>query len=152
MFESVRAWKAVAAFLLLIAVAGPARAEDDYRLWLRYDPIESPLRERYAAHATEIVVDAQGATAAAAGSELERGLSGLLASQIPVRKRVDRDGALLLALASSPQIRALHLQTRNLGTDGFLIRTTRASGRRATLITAESEKGLLYGTFTLLRR
>lgn len=152
MFESIRTWKALAAFLLLIAIAAPARAEDGYRLWLRYDPIESPLRQRYAAHATEIIVDAPGATAAAAGSELERGLSGLLASPIRIRRRVDRDGALLLALASSPQVRALRLQMRDLGPDGFIIQTTRASGRRATLITANSEKGLLYGAFALLRR
>jgi alpha-glucuronidase len=152
MFESVRAWKAVAAFLLLLAIAAPGRAEDGYRLWLRYDAIESPLRERYAAQATEIVVDAPGATAAAAGSELERGLSGLLASHIQVHRRLDRDGAVLVALASSPEVRTLRLQTRNLGTDGFIIRTTRSNGRRATLITANSEKGLLYGAFALLRR
>src|SRR4051812_12758407 len=128
MFESVRAWKAAAALHLAIAIAAPARAEDGYRLWLRYDAGESPLRQRYAAHATEIVVDARGPTAAAAGLELERGLAGLLASPIQVRRRVDRDGALLLALAGSPQVRPLHLRTRDLGPDGFIIRTTRSNG------------------------
>ena len=121
-------------------------------LWLRYDAIESPLRQRYAAHATEIVVDARGATAAAAGSELKRGLSGLLASPIQVRPRVDRDGALLLALASSPQVRALHLQTRNLGAEGSSFERRARTAAAATLITANSEKGLLYGAFALLRR
>src|SRR5690242_8935269 len=112
---------AAAAFLLVASVA--ARAEDGYRLWLRYDPIESPLRQHYAAHATELVVHAHGPTASAAEAELERGLSGLLASPVPLRSEVDRDGAILLMIS----------RTDGLGAEGFTIRSARMRGHVVTV-------------------
>ena len=132
---------AAAAVFLLVAPE-VARAEDGYRLWLRYDPVEVPLRQNYAAHATELVVDARGPIADAAKSELERGLSGLLASPIPLRPEADRNGAIVLTLS----------RTKRLGSEGFAIRSARLHGHAATIIAANSERGLLYGAFALLRR
>ena len=143
MFESGKSLKTAAAAALML-VAAPASAEDGYRLWLRYNPIEAPQRARYANAATELVVDPRGSTSDAAASELRRGLSGLLATTIISHPHVDRDGAIVLALRSSI--------ARDLGPEGFVIRTTRVRGHRVTLITANNERGLLYGAFALLRR
>jgi alpha-glucuronidase len=132
------------ALLLLLAQPSRAHAEDGYRLWLRYERIEQPLRQHYAAQATEIVMLAHGPVASAARSELERGLSGLLGSDVPVRSNVDRDGAIVVALARSPD--------KRLGSEGFAIRSVRLRGGRSTVITANGEPGLLYGAFALLRR
>jgi len=142
MSDSLSKVRTAAAAMLLIAAPAAARAEDGYRLWLRYDPIEAPLRQRYAAHATELVVHASGPIAKAAQSELERGLSGLLASPLPICREVDRDGAIVLERAP----------TANLGPEGFVIRTSRANGHVVTRISANSDRGLLYGAFALLRR
>ena len=146
-----RAWLKSTAALLLCAAA-PAQADDGYRLWLRYDPVQAPLRSSYAASATELVLDARGATAEAAASELERALPALLGTSVPVRSRVVHDGAILVALAGSPELQPLHLRTKDLGSEGFLIRSARVNDRRATVIAADSEAGLLYGAFALLRR
>ena len=120
MFESRKSLKiaAAAAFLL---VAAPARGEDGHRLWLRYDPVEASQRERYANAATELVVDARGPTADAAESELRRGLSGLLATTIISRPHVDRDGAIVLAVARSADV----------GREGFSMRSARLRGTRS---------------------
>src|SRR6185369_2116083 len=117
MFESRKSLKIAAGAVLLFAAA-PASAEDGYRLWLRYEPVEAAQRTSYAARATEIVVDAHGPTGDAAASELKRGLSGLLGTGIISRPRVDRDGAIVLALA----------RTADLGRDGFRVQTTRFNG------------------------
>jgi len=151
MFDSAQLPKIVAMALILLA-ASPAAAEDGHRLWLRYDPVETPLRQRYAAHVSELVIDAHGPMANAAASELKRGLSGLLAQSIPARAQVDRDGAVIVALAGSPELRLLHLRTSGLGTEGYAIRSATLDGHTATVIAANSERGLLYGTFALLRR
>jgi alpha-glucuronidase len=150
MRDSSRRLRLAAAGVALLLVSGAACAEDGHRLWLRYDPVEGPLRGDYAREATEIVLDSAGASVA--GAELERGLSGLLAKQIVIRKRIDRDGAILLALASNPNLRALHIETGDLGREGFLLRTARVRGHAATLIVANSDSGFLYGAFALLRR
>jgi alpha-glucuronidase len=151
MTDSFRLSKIAAATLFLLA-ATPAKADDGYRLWLRYDPVEAPLRRAYARHATELVVDAHGPTAGAAASELKRGLSGLLAAPLPVAPKVDRDGAVLLALAASPELRPLHLRTSDLGAEGFVIETARVDGHSVIVIAANSERGLLYGSFAVLRQ
>jgi len=138
MRDSIRA---LIAALFLLALAGPAKAEDGYRLWLRYDPLPAEVRQHFAPSVTEIVVQSNGAIARSASSELQHGLSGLLAKPIPVRQSVDRDGAIVAELKKA-----------GLGSEAFTIRSTRVSGHRATVITASDERGLLYGAFALLRR
>jgi alpha-glucuronidase len=142
----MRDWKrasyaALIAFILSM-IAVPANAEDGYRLWLRYQPLRAQLRQQYAPNATEIVMTAHGAVAASASSELQRGLSGLLAVRVPVRNRVDRDGAVVGELNGSS----------NLGSEGFVIRAGRRAGHRVTIIAAHDQRGLLYGAFALLRQ
>lgn len=142
MFDSVYLPKIVAAALLLLAPS-VAQADDGYRLWLRYDPVEDGLRAAYAGHATELVSDAHGPTARSAESELKRGLSGLLARPIEEHARVDRDGAVLLTIRP---------QRRGPGSEGYAIRSARVNGHSTTVVAANSERGLLYGAFALLRR
>jgi alpha-glucuronidase len=140
--------------LLLTWILAPtaARAEDGYRLWLRYDPIEAPLRDRYAANATEILAPDAGATATAARDELARGLTGLLGRPVPLAMRVGRDGAILLGTPhSSGAIAALGLPLQPLGDEGYLIRSVRLNVHDATIIAANSDRGLLYGAFAFLR-
>jgi len=142
MSDSISKVRIAAAALLLSVAPVAARAEDGYRLWLRYDPVEAAMRQRYVAHATELVVHANGPVADAARSELARGLSGLLASRIPISPNVDRDGAILLERAPEP----------GLGPEGFIIRSVRTNSHDVTLVSANSDLGLLYGAFAMLRR
>jgi alpha-glucuronidase len=138
--------KTLLSFLLLLAGAlgaSPARADDGYRLWLRYDPIEEPLRDAYARAATEVVVETSSPTIEAAKGELVRGLSGLLGRPEPMAGRVDRDGAILLRRAS--------VRLPGLGDEGYSIRAGQVNRHAATIITANGDSGLLYGAFAYLR-
>src|SRR3954452_24376268 len=140
---------ALLAFLLLAPAA--ARAEDGSRLWLRYDPIEAPARNTYAARAAAITAPGTSPMAKAARDELQRGLSGLLARPVPIAA-ANRDGAILLATPeTSAAVAALHLPLGPLGEEGYLIRSIRLGGRPATIIAANGDRGLLYGAFALLR-
>ncbi|MDB5692420.1 MAG: aguA [Alphaproteobacteria bacterium] len=142
----------LALLALLTLLPAAARAEDGYRLWLRYDRLAEPSRRVDAAAATAIVAPGSGPVAQAARAELQRGLSGLLGRPVAMARDVDRDGAILLATPrSSPAIAALHLPLDRLGDEGYLIRTVRIGGRPATVIAANSDRGLLYGAFAFLR-
>ena len=98
----VPAWLALCLVALCVSAA---RAEDGYRLWLRYDQIpDGSLRQAYATAITEIVVPAApdrpawaGATINAARDELVTGLRGLFGSDVPVVDAPSRAGSLLLA-------------------------------------------------------
>jgi len=126
--------------LLLALLPASARADDGYRLWMRYDPIEAPQRALYSRAASELVVEGDSPTIRAARGELVRGLSGLLGRPQPMAQRVDRDGAILLARRALPT-----------DEEGYVIRSTRVNGHAATLIAAKSDRGLLYGAFAYLR-
>ena len=141
MRESIRIIFVALLTLFSVGIAAPAQAEDGYRLWLRYDPVPLEIRRHYEPSATAIVLRSSGPIAQSAAGELKRGISGLLARQVPILTTV-RDGTIVMQITKDP----------SLGDEGFSIRTTRLDGHRGTVISANNERGLLYGAFALLRR
>ncbi len=156
---------------LMLSSTMPASAadEDGYDLWLRYRPTASAPGEAVAtpadkaarrslmAHATAIVVKGPGSpTTAAAVAELRRALrvdsagsTGPAGSASPAGTTL-RDGALVLATpATMPALSAM--KVAELGNEGYLLRSTRVDGKRVTLIAANTDIGLLYGTYAWLR-
>ncbi len=131
---------------LLAGVATPAFAEDGYDLWLRYRPLAAAQGTDTAA----ITVLGDTPTLRVAGAELTRGLSGLSAHPVPLVADA-RAGAIVLAVSSAPQLAALRLPTEALGQEGYLVRAVDLDGRRVTLVTANTDRGVLYGAFALLR-
>jgi len=140
-------------FVLGLGLAGlsaPARAEDGYDLWLRYRPMESEWRQQYAPHATSIVSDARFAGRDVAAQELRMGLTGLIGTAPSTELR---DGAIVIGTPrSSATIRQLRLPLSRLGPEGYLIRSVRLRGWDVTVIAGNSDAGVVYGAFALLRR
>jgi alpha-glucuronidase len=136
-------------WVCLLAGAVTAHAEDGYDLWLRYRPVEETWATRYRGFATELVA-APGANLAA--QELLRGIAGLMGITPTVASRITRDGAIVLRTPGSPadpDAPLADLQT--LGSEGYVIRSITLHGHRAILIAANSNVGVLYGAFGLLR-
>jgi alpha-glucuronidase len=105
------------------------------------------MRPRHRAGRSERVGDAD-----AAGAELRRGLSGLLGRPLPAADSVTRDGAILVGTPrSSPLVAGLNLPLERLGAEGYLIRRVRIGDHSATVVAANSDIGVLYGVFRLLR-
>lgn len=134
---------------LLVCAAG-AHAEDGYDLWLHYRPIEGSWAMRYRSFSTEVVAAPDVNLAA---QELLRGMTGLLAVTPTVGRRITRDGAIVLGTpgSSSAGLGASAADLKTLGSEGYLIRSIRVHGHRATLIAANSNVGVLYGVFGFLR-
>ncbi len=112
----------------LLAAVAPARAEDGYRLWLRYPA---------ASASSTIEVEKSTPIIDTAAAELRRGLG----------RRVAR---VLLATTADPRVAALRL-AQPLGDEGYAIRSTQVAGQPTVVVAAEGERGLLYGAFALLR-
>lgn len=142
------------AIVILLSIAAGAKAEDGYRLWLRYDPLPEQAISGYRSHITSIVVPGKSATLDAIRTELVNGCTGLLGRSIPVATEARGNGALVAGTAESlPLIAELNLkrQLEGLGPEGFLIRSVKLGRRSVTLIASQSEAGALYGTFHFLR-
>ena len=143
--------------LALLAWAAPvaSAAEDGYELWLRYRPVsDAAALNGYRAAFTGLLMDAPSPTLRAARDEITRGLRGLLDRDLPWLESVTRDGVLVAGTkAGSPAIAALGLdaELHGAGDEGFVIRSTRSSGHRVILIAANTDVGVLYGVFRLLR-
>lgn len=141
--------------VLLLSLTGTAaRAEDGYRLWLRYDALPERALRVYRPLVTSVVVQGRSATLDAARAELAEGCAGLLGRPIPLSERVERDGAIVVGTPkSSPLIDSLGWarQLDALGPEGFRIRSVRLGGRGVTVIASKGEAGALYGVFHLLR-
>ena len=138
----------------LASVAIPsASAEDGYDLWLRYAPLEPGARERVAARITSVVAPGEvSATRRAALDELSRGLEGFLGAAPPLGHEL-RDGTLVVATpAQALELAALGLSLEPLGDEGYLLRRVDVEGHDITVLTANTDIGLLYGAFALLRR
>lgn len=138
----------IAAVLLLLAA--PARAEDGYDLWLRYRPMEAAALAQYRPAATAIVTEGGSPTLHVARDELVRGLSGLLDK--PAAVGTITDGAVVIGTpGSSPLVAGLKLPLTSLGAEGYRIRSVLVSGHPVTVIAANSDIGVLYGSFAFLR-
>lgn len=136
-----------------ICASAPARAEDGYDLWLRYRPLAEAAKTALAGEAAALVTGSHSPTLDAAQDELMRGLSGLLGAAPPTASTVERDGAIIVGTPTSlPLIATLDLPLGTLGTDGYLIRSVQVNGHRATVIAANNDLGVLYGTYAFLRR
>jgi len=137
---------------LLLCLAAPAGAEDGYELWLRYRPVEAEQARGYRAAMAELVVPSEGETLRIAADELARALGGMLGETPPRSERVGRDGAVVLGTPGGSRLVAgLGLDLGDLGPEGYLIRSMPVAGRRATVVAANTDAGVLYGTFHLIR-
>src|SRR5713101_7054917 len=106
----------------LFFVAAITKAEDGYRLWLRYDSLPSRMIGTYRLRAASIVVPGKSATLDAIRGELANGCAGLLGNAVPIVTEVDRDGAIVVGTPKSlPLIAGLNWerQLAALGPEGF---------------------------------
>jgi alpha-glucuronidase len=159
---------ALALSLLSSVLAGNACAhgpppanEDGYDLWLRYPRVDSArLLEEYRTSITHIVMQTEAGaapspTAQVISRELRRGLRGLLGLEMALHSEIDGAGALVLGTPRTSRIVAalpFVSQLAALGPEGFVIRSIRVGQKPAVVVAANSEVGLLYGAFRLLRQ
>lgn len=128
-------------FLLLLA-SMVAKADDGYRLWLKYDLLKNTaVRAQYLAYAQYIAYNSSDPVAQTAAQELQTGLQGLLGKSIRLQNTASTAlGGISLNLNANP--------VANLGSEGYNLALQ--NGR--INISANTPSGLLYGAFALLRK
>jgi alpha-glucuronidase len=135
--------------------AQPPTDEDGSQLWLRYPKVPIPGRlAEYQKAFTQVVKAGASASLQAAQSELVKGLSGLTGNVIAAVDAPSGDGAVVLGTpASSTLISGLALgdALTAVGDEGYLVRQTTVAGKAATVVAGNTDVGVLYGAFALLR-
>lgn len=141
--------------LILASLCATTQADDGYRMWLRYDTIANDtLKQQYRDQLQQLVVTGQSATLQAAKAELTRGLDGLLEQKTAHSQRLNNKASLIIGTPdSSSAIAKLDLGSslQAVGPEGFIIQRREIAGQNATVIAANTDTGVLYGAFHLLR-
>lgn len=142
-------------FISHISHANPMFAgEDGYRLWLKYDQINDPVkRNNYSKQLASINLQGQSDTITAIKHELEASLPQLLAKKLTFVGSAETANGLIIAKADKTLLKRYKLEKdfQQLNDEGFLIKTVTTKLGQNTLITAKSDVGLLYGTFRFIQ-
>jgi len=126
----------IAAILLFAAAAG--RAETGYDAWLRYTPRAATVPAAIATIGNSPVLDS-------ARAELVRGLRGITGRTLRIESSIPAEPAIILGTLANLQ--QLNLSA-TLATDAYWIKSVGSN----IVITAQNDRGVLYGTFALLRK
>ncbi len=126
--------------------------EDGYKLWLRYAP-PGEIADSYRQQVRQLVAPSSSAAGQIIRGELAGALASLLGAPVPADANGIQAGALVVGTPkTSDAIADLNWKDElaRLGSDGFLIRTTKIGDRAVTVVAAAEELGALYGAFHLL--
>lgn len=141
-----------ALFVCVFSFVQTVRADDGYRLWLRYDPLPARALNAYTQQLESISVQGKSPTFEVIREELRVGCTGLLGAPVVVG---DSDDASVVV--GLPETSALIRKQRweadlkQLGPEGYRIRTVREGNRNVVLVASATDVGALYGTFHFLR-
>ena len=141
-------------FVLFVLFCGITcvKADDGYRLWLRYEQLPEQSLTSYRERIKSIAVQGQSATFDAIRRELSAGCAGLLGTPVAVGDRAEASVVVGLP-QTSPLIRKLRWTTdlKRLGPEGYRIRTVKERNRTVVVIASSTDVGALYGAFHFLR-
>jgi len=140
-------------FFHLLFIAAVACAEDGYTLWLRYNKVDDQvLLQQYRSKINSIQFTGNSLTLAVAKKEMLNGLEGLLAIPIADKKTISDRSIVTGTPLTSTFIRSFLSEGNfDLGKEGFVISTKKTDQKNIIIIAANSDVGVLYGVFQLLR-
>ncbi|MBN1153837.1 alpha-glucuronidase [candidate division KSB1 bacterium] len=145
-------------FLMIYMINLSLKADDGYRLWLKYDKIENEaIRESYKKLIQKTFLIGNSSVMQVVENELSMALHGLLGQPLLHNNDLTQN-TLIIALENDlpsaildREKYATSLTGDNFSDQGFVIRTIRKSAVTYTVITARGESGLLYGVFHFIR-
>jgi alpha-glucuronidase len=141
--------------IFFYAVAFPVliAAETGADAWLRYAALSRAESKKYATLPDRIVVLGNGILLETAQHELLRDLSQMSGRNLSAGIALRRDSAIVLGT-----LRQLHAVAptlhppQELKAEGYWLKITKIHGHECLVITAVSDRGVLYGAFALLSK
>lgn len=138
--------------LLVLLKSNWANAEDGYKLWLRYLAItDTRMLNQYNQQLSNVSILSTSETGKVIGNEIRLAFKSMLGRTPFISNTNNQKSGLVIstytALPAALQ-KQFQKQISVTGEDGFIIKTTK---EHAVIVLANTDHGLLYGTFHLLR-
>jgi alpha-glucuronidase len=145
----------ISILLLLFVLGHTVRADNGYRLWLRYDKIaNAQILSQYKRFIGTFAVADSSSTSKIIRNELRLGLSGLFGESIRHAKTFN-SADVLVALHTDvllqPYKQEIEKRISAIGEEGFLIFSHSSGPSSKIVISARTHAGLLYGTYHFLK-
>jgi alpha-glucuronidase len=139
----------ISAVLLVLCCC--AQTETGEAAWLRYAPLDASVAKRYASLPATITVIGDSPVLQSAQMELLRGIRGMLGRTLRLSDPHLADPVILLGtLDEVRKLDSTFTASSELHDDGYAIVSSRLNGVDVLVITAATNRGILYGTFSLL--
>src|SRR5579862_4201329 len=138
--------------LCLAFLASSACAETGAEAWLRYVPLEQAAAQKYLALPASVVVLGDSPVLGSAKGELIRGVRGMLGREVREEKNLRESAIVLGTLAALRADSSKFLERDELHGDGFLLAQEKFHGVDCLIVTAATDRGVLYGVFALLSK
>ena len=143
----------VLSFVLL--PSNTLNAENGYDLWLRYSYLaNNELRKDYGQFLKNIYFNDEGETISAIKNELILASEGMLKESVQWEKSFSKAGLLILTSGNYPMQLSQNVPQDwgSMGQEGFSIKYAKIKGHAKIIIAGNSQIGLLYGVFELLKQ
>jgi alpha-glucuronidase len=136
--------------LSLFAMPGAARADNGENAWLRYARLQPSIAAQYRSLPKNVLVLGDSPLLTSARNELIGGLQDMLGDKLKVLHRRDTRRASIV-LGTIAEMEATYYPP-NLGKDGFVIERLKSDMADSIVVMSTTDRGVLYGTFALLRK
>lgn len=140
---------------VLFSFCGIASADDGSQFWLKYPRVDDGERlKHHQRMISAINVPGESETCQIIRDELKKGLQGLLGKEVPFTTAIGTVNSLVVATPRSSEIvrrSEFVAPLESLGREGYLIKSAETNGTKLTVIGANEDLGLLYGSFHFLR-
>ena len=126
--------------------------------WLGYDRLtDASRRARYANLCHHAYVSEESPELSAVREELRRGIGGLVGDEPHFWQHAPRSVEAFLAIGHPTDMRPIHEtidpdEVEAVHPDGFVLRHVNWNEQDVLVLTAPNDRGLVFGTFELLRR
>jgi alpha-glucuronidase len=139
--------------VILVSAPGRVGADTGQSAWLRYARLDAAAAARNAsAVPPSILTYESAAPIQKAREELQAGIRGMLGAEPKLTADLPADGAIVAGtFARLRQVPGL-LPDTTLGADGYWLKAVSIGGAHHLVIAGQSDRGVLYGAFAVLRK
>jgi alpha-glucuronidase len=127
-----------------------AKHKESYAAWLQYKKIEDQATAKeYTQWCGRVTVLGDSPVIESAKKELILGLSSMLGIHPGTSSEIQQSGLVIAVKDSVGDL--VDIDSKQLNDEGYIIKTVRSDQKNTIFIVGKKEKGVLYGTFHLLR-
>jgi alpha-glucuronidase len=141
------------AFLRLVAMPTPAAAETGAEAWLRYSALSPQAARAYEKLPRNTVLLGESPVLKTAQQELIRDAAQMLGRSLRIRTSSSPQNAVILGKLTDLHalVPTLHAP-QDLRADGYWLKAAKIHGSECLVVTASTDRGVLYGVFALLSK